>query len=128
SALARGAGLGPAPLKGTARGVRLLNNSGPLRGRWGQALAAAPADLPYNLESGHVQFFSQRGLRALLGSAGFRVRESQNLSLLSGPFTNYLFGASRAFCGWNVRAAKGLPRRWASAWFFSCVPAEERCN
>jgi len=126
SALARVRGLGPALLKGTDYLVAALNKFGPLKGRWSEALAAAPADLPYNSESGHVQFFSQRRLRALIESAGFRVRDSQNLSLLSGPFSNYLFGASRSFCSWNVRAARGLPRRWASAWFLSCARSDDR--
>jgi len=124
SALARARGLGPLLLKGTDHLVALLNKFGPLKGKWSEELEDTPADLPYNSESGHVQFFRQRGLRALLAAAGFRVLESQSLSLLSGPFTNYLLGASRAFCSWNVRAAQGLPQGWASAWFLRCVPAD----
>jgi 2-polyprenyl-3-methyl-5-hydroxy-6-metoxy-1,4-benzoquinol methylase len=123
SALARAPLLGPLLLRAVEYGVAVLNKFGPLRGKWTEALSEVPPDLPYNLESRHVQFFTRRRLAALSDSAGFRIVRIESLSFLAGPFTNFLFGASRAFCRWNVVVAASLPRFAASAWFFECVTA-----
>ena len=85
------------------------------------AAAQIPIDLPYNLDSGHVQFFSGARLRTLLQEAGFSIVATTNLSLFSGPFTNYLFGAWPAFCQWNAAVADSLPSFMSSAWSLECV-------
>jgi 2-polyprenyl-3-methyl-5-hydroxy-6-metoxy-1,4-benzoquinol methylase len=120
SALARVPLLGPLLLKLTDYVVAALNKYGPLRGRWTAALAASPPDLPYNLESGHLQFFTRRRLAALSRSAGLRITRVEGLSFLSGPFTNFLLGASQAICMWNVAVAGWLPAFAVSSWFFVC--------
>jgi SAM-dependent methyltransferase len=120
--------LGPFSLKLVEYSVAVLNKFGPLRGKWTEALEELPADLPYNLESGHVQHFTRRRLGALSAAAGFRVVRIENLSFLSGPFTNFLIGASRAFCRWNVAIAPSLPRFAASAWFIECIPVGSRSD
>jgi len=122
SSLSRVPVLGPLLLKVTEYAVAVLNKVGPFKGKWTAALAEPPADLPYNLESGHVQFFTRRRLAALSSGAGFHITRVENLSFLSGPFTNFLLGASRAFCQWNVTVAPSLPWFAVSAWFFECAP------
>jgi SAM-dependent methyltransferase len=122
SAISRVPLLGWFLLKVAALVAHVLNRFGPLRGRWTEVLARTPADLPYNAESGHVQFFSRPAIQQLLAAAGFRVLESRNLSFLSGPFTNTIFCVSDGFCRWNVAVARGLPPGLASAWFFRCAP------
>jgi 2-polyprenyl-3-methyl-5-hydroxy-6-metoxy-1,4-benzoquinol methylase len=121
SALARIPVLGPLSLTATAYLVAVLNKWGPLRGRWSEALAEQPADLPYNADSGHVQFFSRAGLQGLLGAAGFVPTRATNLCFVAGPFTNFLFGSSERFCQWNARIAARMPAALTSAWFFECV-------
>lgn len=122
SAVARVPLLGWFLLKVAAFVAHVFNRCGPLRGRWTEVLARTPADLPYNAESGHVQFFSRRAIQQQLIAAGFRVLESRNLSFLSGPFTNTIFCVSGVFCRWNVAVARRLPPRLVSGWFFRCAP------
>lgn len=121
SALARFPVLGKAALTVTDYFVAVLNKYGPFKGIWTAAAAGTPEDLPYNLESGHVQFFTRSRFRTLLGDAGFQILETENLSLLSGPFTNYLFGAWPAFCRWNAAVANSMPSFMASAWYLECA-------
>jgi SAM-dependent methyltransferase len=122
SALSRMPLLGTLLLKATEYAVAVLNKFGPLKGKWSAAAGAAPADLPYNLESAHLQFFTSRRLVALLRGAAFDVTRTENLCFLAGPFTNFLLGASPGFCRWNVAVARRLPRLAASAWYFECAP------
>jgi SAM-dependent methyltransferase len=122
SAFARLPVVGRVSLKATDYFVAVLNKFGPLKGKWTEALAETPADLPYNRDSGHVQFFTLKRVTAISDAAGLHVARTENLSFMSGPFTNYFFGASRAFCRWNVAVAPHLPRRAVSAWFFECAP------
>lgn len=122
SAISRVPLLGYLLLRGTGLFARVLNSFGPLKGKWTEALASTPTDLPYNLESGHIHFFSRRALHELMNSAGFRVTESKNLSFLCGPFTNTIFNVSAGFCRWNVAVASDLPSSVVSGWFFKCRP------
>ncbi len=121
SAFARIPVLGPLVLTATAYLVAVLNKWGPLRGRWSEALAGQPADLPYNADSGHVQFFSRARLQALLTGAGFVPTRAMNLCFVAGPFTNFLFGFSERFCHWNATVAARMPAALTSAWFFECL-------
>ncbi len=122
SAISRVPALGYVLLKSSAFLARVLNSFGPWKGKWTEALTNTPSDLPYNLESHHIQFFSRKRLIALVGIAGFRVFESKNLSFLSGPFTNTIFNVSARFCRWNIAVARNLPSSMVSAWFFLCAP------
>jgi 2-polyprenyl-3-methyl-5-hydroxy-6-metoxy-1,4-benzoquinol methylase len=119
SALSRIRFLGPALLKITDLSVAALNKT-VMKGTWSRMAALTPDDLPYNIDSGHVQFFSKTELNKLFNGAGLEVVGSGNISFLSGPFTNYLLAPSQKFCGWNVRVADDLPYWLASAWFFEC--------
>jgi 2-polyprenyl-3-methyl-5-hydroxy-6-metoxy-1,4-benzoquinol methylase len=87
-----------------------------LRGFWSKI--ATPPALPYNLESEHIQFFTRKAFLKIAQNAGFTVVSSHNLSLFSGPFTNYFFAPFESFCHWNSRIAERLPSAWVSAWFF----------
>lgn len=121
SALSRIRWLGPSLLKLTEYFVAALNKYGPLRGRWTRALADIPPGLPYNAESGHVNFFTRRSLDALLAGAGFSVQRRGNLSFFSGPFTNFLVAAFPGFIAWNVACAQKVPARLVSGWFVECA-------
>jgi 2-polyprenyl-3-methyl-5-hydroxy-6-metoxy-1,4-benzoquinol methylase len=121
SALARIPILGKILLKATDYFVAVLNKAGPFKGIWSSTAAQLPSDLPYNLESGHVQFFTRSRLRSLLSAAGFAVVGTENISFLSGPFTNYLFGSWPAFCRWNAAVASSLPAFMTSAWCLECM-------
>lgn len=119
SAVSRWPFIGKTLLKITDLAVALLNKT-VLRGVWSRHIDGTPSDLPYNEESGHVQFFTQARFLALLASVGLYARKSRSLSLLGGPFTNYWFAPSKAFCAWNVAVVAKLPQWTASAWYFEC--------
>lgn len=123
SGIARIPLLGYLLLRGVTGLASVLNRFGPLKGRWTAELARTPADLPYNSESGHVQFFSRAAIHTLLARAGFRVAAFRNLSLLSGPFTNTLLCIAPRFCRWNVAVAQRAPAVLASGWFLRCLPS-----
>jgi 2-polyprenyl-3-methyl-5-hydroxy-6-metoxy-1,4-benzoquinol methylase len=71
SALSRVPILGWISMKLVSGVVRMLDRYGPLKGKWTRTYGLTPADLPYNLESGHVQFFTLRVLERLLRESGF---------------------------------------------------------
>jgi SAM-dependent methyltransferase len=125
SAIARLRWIGPALLTLTAYAVAFLNKYGPLRGKWTEALSEIPEGLPYNAESGHVNFFSAASLGRLLDAAGFAVLARTNLSLVCGPFTNFIFAASRAFCARNVSFAERMPAWSVSSWLWKCTDATQ---
>lgn len=93
------------------------------RGAW-TAVASSP-DLPYNAESGHVQFFTRRALLRLAAGCGFTPVQLTGVSWLAGPYTNYLFAPSRVFCHANAEAARWLPSWMLSAWFFELARAAQ---
>jgi 2-polyprenyl-3-methyl-5-hydroxy-6-metoxy-1,4-benzoquinol methylase len=124
-ALSRTPFLGRALLKLTDLAVAVLNKS-VMKGVWSRMAALTPNDLPYNIDSGHVQFFSKPEMTKLLNTAGLEVANTVNISFLSGPFTNYLLAPSQKFCRWNTHVADHLPHWLASAWFFECRKAEDR--
>jgi SAM-dependent methyltransferase len=75
--------------------------------------------VPYNSESGHVQFFTRRALRALLARAGFELGEFRNGAFVGAPLSErYLLRGAR-IARWNARAADWLPYWAVSTWLFS---------
>jgi hypothetical protein len=88
------------------------------RGLWTRAIQSLPEGIPYNNGSPHVQFKARSAWRSLFSRAGYRLSGERNLAFLSGPFSNYLLGASRSFCAFNVRIAPRLPSAMVSNWAF----------
>ena len=117
--------IGPVLLKLTDLFVAFLNKT-LFRGAWSRIATMSPSDLPYNLESGHVQFFTRPQVTELLSGVGLRIECSGNLSFLSGPFTNYVLAPWSRFCRWNVGVADRLPPQFVSAWFFECKKADKQ--
>jgi SAM-dependent methyltransferase len=92
------------------------------RGAWSRVVS--DASVPYNDESGHVQFFARRAFLRLAAENGLAVVRAWNLSFLSGPYTNYLWAPSKIFCQLNVWIADRLPSSVVSAWLFELRPVE----
>jgi SAM-dependent methyltransferase len=107
--------LGRASLWAIDHLVALLNRF-VFPGAWTEVVT--PGDLPYNEDSGHVQFYTRSRLLALARGAGLDLVRGTGLSWLSGPYTNYLFAPVRRFCDLNARLADFLPPFMLSAWFF----------
>jgi hypothetical protein len=87
------------------------------KGRWTAMAHREPSDLPYNAGSPHVQWYTLSRMRGLLAQAGLKVDEQRNLSLFSGPFSNYVFGPFATACQANADVADHLPHWIASAWW-----------
>jgi SAM-dependent methyltransferase len=107
--------LGRASLWAIDHLVALLNRF-VFPGAWTEVVT--PGDLPYNEDSGHVQFYTRSRLLALARGAGLELVRGTGLSWLSGPYTNYLFAPVHRFCDLNARLADFLPPFMLSAWFF----------
>jgi len=116
SAIGRVPLLGRLSLKAVDYFVAFLNRF-VFRGAWSRAVGDA-AEVPYNEESGHVQFFTRKRILGIARDAGLEEMGQAGLSWLSGPYSNYLFGASRRFCEWNTRVAASLPSWAVSGWLF----------
>lgn len=93
-----------------------------LPGRW--SAVVTPPDVPYNSESGHVQFFTLPVLLALARRSGLRPIARRNLSCVSGPFSNYILAPFTSLCRLNTAIADLLPAACASAWFLEFAPSE----
>lgn len=120
SALSRLPVAGRLLLRATDLFVALLDKS-ILRGVWSRRIDQTPKDLPYNEESGHVQFFSVAGFEETLRRGGLKVRRWRNVAWWCGPFTNYLFAPFAGFCRFNTWVASRLPKWCVSVWYVECV-------
>jgi 2-polyprenyl-3-methyl-5-hydroxy-6-metoxy-1,4-benzoquinol methylase len=109
-------GVGRASLKLLDYFVAFLNRF-VFPGAWTRVVRPL-AEMPYNVHSVHVQFFSKRRIVEMARRSGLELKGCANLSWLCGPYTNSLLAPSRAFCQWNTRVAEGLPAALVSAWFF----------
>lgn len=75
--------------------------------------------IPYNSDSGHLQFFTEKALRALFSEVGLQIVEFRNGVFLGAPFSERLFLRHRALVALNARVADILPARWVSTWYFA---------
>ncbi|HYW06047.1 MAG TPA: hypothetical protein VE913_03770, partial [Longimicrobium sp.] len=90
-----------------------------------RALGGAPRvgdGPPYNLDSGHVQFFTRRSLRALLTGAGLRVERFANGAWLGAPLSERFLLRGATVARLNARAADFLPAPLVSTWYFAASP------
>jgi SAM-dependent methyltransferase len=79
---------------------------------------ALGGDLPYNHDSGHLQFFTKSSLQKVLGDAGFELDRFQNGIFLGAPYSELLLSGKR-FNRFNTRAAEHVPYWAASTWYFT---------
>lgn len=114
--LSRLPGLGKLTLRGVDYFVAALNRF-VFPEAWTR-FVGDPDAVPYNVHSGHVQFYTRARMRSMARPCGLEPVAEKPLSWLAGPYTNYLFAPSSSFCAWNARAADALPLWMASAWFF----------
>ena len=83
----------------------------------------------WNVESGHVQFFSAGVLSELFGESGFLLRERRARTLLCGPYVDVLLRLPpfrQAVYQMNNRLADLLPFSWSADWMFLLEPDPKR--
>jgi 2-polyprenyl-3-methyl-5-hydroxy-6-metoxy-1,4-benzoquinol methylase len=78
--------------------------------------------IPYNWESGHLQFYTRRSLTRTLLDGGYRLDDFRNGAFIGAPMSDrYIFrGGERISC-WNARVADHLPAWAVSTWLFTAT-------
>lgn len=81
--------------------------------------APSASPLPYNFDSGHVQFYTRRSLVRTLERGGFRVERFANGAFAGAPASELLLLRGEAVARANARAADFLPAWAVSTWYFA---------
>jgi SAM-dependent methyltransferase len=80
--------------------------------------ASSTEQVPYNHDSGHVQFFTRRSLQQLLRAAGLAITEFENGSFIGAPLSERLLLRGERIANLNTRIASLLPAWAVSTWYF----------
>ena len=81
----------------------------------------APLAVPYNNESGHIQFFSLRTFKRMIDSCGYVITTFEKGPIICGPFTEPVFSKLPRLVNLNVTLARHVPAALCSVWYFECV-------
>lgn len=81
--------------------------------------------IPFNRESGHIQFFSWPDIEGMFDRCDLRLTNFKKGVLMGGPFSGSLFGSCKAFLYLNDKLGAVFPRRMVSSWYFT---AEKRIS
>ena len=80
-------------------------------------------ELPYNHESGHLQFFTRRSLKRTLAQAGLALDDFAHGVYICGSFSNTLVHPAIPFSAigrrWNTKLANVLPAWMVATWYFT---------
>ncbi|MDC6452819.1 class I SAM-dependent methyltransferase [Alphaproteobacteria bacterium] len=77
-------------------------------------------NVPYNHESGHVQFFHLNDFRKLLRDAGLEVENMKNGALFGGTLSYGFFNRIPFCAAGSLKLANWLPSKWVTTWYFAC--------
>jgi len=75
-------------------------------------------ELPYNHESGHVQFFTRSKLRTVAAAAGLDLVELRNGSVIGADLSGVTLLRPRFMIRFNTWVADYVPYWAAATWFF----------
>jgi 2-polyprenyl-3-methyl-5-hydroxy-6-metoxy-1,4-benzoquinol methylase len=78
----------------------------------------AHSDIPYNLESGHVQFFTKTKFFKLLEDQGYKIIVFKNGSFAGANYSEKLTFKSELIAKINAKIADYLPGWAVSTWYF----------
>ncbi len=74
--------------------------------------------IPYNADSGHVQFFTKKSLNSTLHMAGFHIHLFKKGAFLGAPFSERFILRSKSIIRINTKIADFLPFWAVSTWYF----------
>ncbi len=74
--------------------------------------------IPYNFESGHVNFFTQKKFRDLLSKSGFQLDKIEKGGFIGAPFSDRILGKFNSFINFNIKLGNLLPLWMVSTWYF----------
>ncbi|MDH4231635.1 MAG: class I SAM-dependent methyltransferase [Nitrospirota bacterium] len=78
--------------------------------------------VPYNMDSGHLQFFTKKDLTLRLRQGGFQLKDFTNGTFLGAPFSEVILLRGNTIARINSRIADYLPYWAVSSWYFTAVP------
>lgn len=104
-------GLGPFEIENF-----ILRKTGALA--FGRRLLKKGSDIPYNHESGHIQFFSKNRFAAILKNAGFSMSDFRKGCFLGGAGSNFIISRIPWLLRANIRVGRLLPYFLCSVWYF----------
>ena len=85
------------------------------------AAGDAPAAIPYNAESGHVQFFTRGALVRTIQAAGFRDVRLAKGTFAGSPVSSLFLRPGEKMARLNARVADFLPYWALSTWYFTAT-------
>ena len=99
----------------------ILRKLGIIRlGRYVRNIIKNKPQTPYNVENGHVQFFTRKSFDELLKGAGFEAVDFKNGCFFGGSISNAIISKISFLTRVNIKIAKYLPSQLCSAWYFVC--------
>lgn len=75
--------------------------------------------IPYNFNSGHLQFFTKKSLFSTLQRGGFQVECFKNGAFIGAPLSEQFFLVGERIAKLNARVADFLPYWAVSTWYFT---------
>lgn len=89
-------------------------------------------EVPYNSDSGHIQFFTKKNFFSILKQTGFKIERFKKGVFLGAPFTEQfiLRGPLRGerFAKINAKLGDFLPYWAVSTWYFIAKKQEKRSS
>lgn len=76
--------------------------------------------VPYNIESGHIQFFTQKNFAEIISESGLEITHFRKGCFLGGSVTNAIISRFNALIKLNIKLAEYLPAAVCSVWYFEC--------
>lgn len=99
----------------------ILRKLGIIRlGRYVRNIIKNKPQTPYNVENGHVQFFTRQSFGKVLSDTGFEAVDFRNGCFLGGSISNAIISKIPFLTRANIKIAKYLPSQVCSTWYFVC--------
>jgi len=76
-------------------------------------------EIPYNSNSGHLQFLTKKTFSSILEKSGFKMEYFKNGSFLGAPFSERLFLRGEKIAKINSKLGDFLPYWAVSTWYFT---------
>ena len=86
----------------------------------GRKLSRGKSKIPYNRDSGHIQFFSMKKINEILKRTGFNTTNFKNGYFIGASVTARIISLIKPLISFNIVLGKYLPSFICSVWYFEC--------
>lgn len=83
-------------------------------------LSHGKSKIPYNRDSGHIQFFSMKKINEILKQTGFFTTNFKNGYFFGASVTARIISLIKPLIKFNIAIGKYLPSFMCSVWYFEC--------